>query len=448
MKRISNPTRILALALGAVLCLGLPAAAREGFGTFSKTTATLYRVEPPAVFLAGTRIGVKVTSAEPRDKPLAERLRSQLESELLSRDPRLTSAPNNPQTLIEVEILQNDSSTREEVREMTELKQVGRDAKGKAVYDNVPVNVRFTIIHCALSLAYKVSDTDKEASLDADSIQVPVEREYREGQTVPPLFALQSESLGQVIERIARRLTPTKEKVGVLLPRGSLEDLATLAQAGQWNRYLEALEGRNPSAEANAEAYRQYALGTAYEALGYAADDPGVTLKYLEQADSYYNKAIDANPGEKFFTKAYDAIFSSKQATAPLERVRTALVAYRRIKDFQESSASLQATPAGASSNAKSLGAPAAPKSIGNADVIRMVKAGLPDDVIVTAIAAAPAQAFDVSPSGLIDLSQAQVSKHLIAHIQQLAAGKPAASQPQAKKKPAPPAKRPPGTRG
>ena len=64
-----------------------------------------------------------------------------------------------------------------------------------------------------------------------------------------------------------------------------------------------------------------------------------------------------------------------------------------------------------------------------------MLHAGLEEDVIITSIKSAAATAFDVTPKGLIELSQAKASKHLIQTIQAVAGGKPPAEEA---RKPAP----------
>ena len=38
------------------------------------------------------------------------------------------------------------------------------------------------------------------------------------------------------------KLAPTKETIGVLLPKGSLENAAAFADAGLWSKYLDALD--------------------------------------------------------------------------------------------------------------------------------------------------------------------------------------------------------------
>lgn len=430
--------RTVLCAYVTVLVAGVsPAtAAKEGFGWGpTKVTASVVRVSPPAVFLMGTKVQVTARSSGSVEAGLAQRLQSQLESELLSRDSRLSAEAGKPETVVEVAILQNDQSERWEEREETETVKVGKDSKGKPIYDTRTVNVRYKVVTHAFGVSYKVTDRVKGLSLDADSLHFDFKDDFREGNDAPEKFSLEGTAIGRTVEAIARRLTPTRETIGVLLPKGSLEDLANLAKAGQWNRYLEALERKSPNPKPADDSYRQYALGVAYEALGYAADEPAETLRFLEQASLYYNQALEANPGEKFFTQAYDSFLTSKQAAAPLDRVQAALVNYRKIKDFQERYASLQEARQEEAKGGKSL---ESGDRMNNAAVIRMVRAGLPTEVILTAIQTAAAPDFDVSANGLIELSEAEVDKEIIHRVQQVATAKKSVPpKPTAKKKPA-----------
>lgn len=435
-----NPTRvILGTGFALVLLTALPAGAREGFGLLGKKTATLTRVSPPAVFLTGTKFDVRAHSAGKVDESIVQRLKSQLESGLISRDSRLTAEPGHPETLIEVTLLNENSNERWEKRQEIATRQVGKDAKGKPVFESYPVEVNFKTVTYSFGTSYKVTDATKGASLDAGSVPFNFTNSYREGQGAPEIFSLQNSAIGAVVDHITRRLTPTRESISVLLPKGSLDDLGNLATAGQWNRYLEALEKHAPLSNPSDDSYRQFALGTAYEALGYAADDPETTLKYLEQASVYYGKALESNSGEKFFSQSYDSFWSHRNVPAPLDRVKEAIVSYRRIKDFQSSQESLVASKSLESSK-PSAPAKAEPRGIDNSAVIRMVKAGLETDVILSAIDTAPHREFDTSAQGLIQLAEANVDKKIIRRIQEVAGGKKASP------KPAPAGKKKPGS--
>jgi hypothetical protein len=406
--------------------------AKEGFGMgLTKQTAALVRTSPPAVFLMGTKLRVDAANAGGH-QALAERLKSQLESELLSRDDRLTLDPAFAETLVEVTVLHNEASERWESRKEQRSRKVGEDSKGKAIYKTEEVTVKYRIVTHSFGASFRVTDLTRNASLDADTIEIPFEGSFREGADAPEVFTLENQAIAQAVDAVARRITPTREQISVLLPKGSFKDLIRLAQAAEWNRYLEAVERTAESSKPRDEAFRQYALGTAYEALGYATDEPEVTLRYLEKADLHYDKAIELHPAEKFFSKSYDNRWTSKSAMAPLERVRSSLVNYRRLKDFQDNYETMVAASDPSAAGGKSLagngggdrvaGERMAGERMDNAAVIRMVRAGLGHDIILTAIDNAESPAFDVSPNGLIELSAAEVDEKVIRRIQELAA--------------------------
>jgi hypothetical protein len=435
MEKYLHYTRAAFVALG--LCLSVAPAGAD-FG-WTKKTATLVRVSPPKVFLMGTRINVKATSQDPTNQALAEKIRSQLESTLISADSRLSADATKPEVLVDVTVLQNDYSESMSKRRETERRQVGKDAKGKPVYQDYEVMVDYKTVAYAFGAAYKVNDLVKGGSLDADTVRYELRQDYREGSGAPEKFNLEGSAAAAVVGKIVPRLTPTREKIGVLLPKGYLETYLPLGQNGLWSKYLEALSGLPENPKPSEESYRQYALGTAYEALGYAADDPDTTLKYLEQAASFYNRSIEVNPGEKFFSKPYESLFGSKTAAAPLDRVKQALGDYRRIKEFRESYEKMQVAAKSAvpAEGGKSLDRPAGgpTDAVDNAAVIQMLQSGLSEDIILTSINSAPHCHFDVSPKGLVELSQAKVSSHLIQRIQEIASkGKDAGKGKPAKK--------------
>jgi hypothetical protein len=431
-----NHARVTLLGLLAVCALAGAAIAGEGFGMLAKDFAYLQRTHPPKVFLRGTKVAVRATAQTQQLQGAADRLRSLLESEILSADSRLAVDDARPETLIEVTVVESRGEEKWETRTVLKSRKTGEDAKGKAIYTQYEDHVRYKIVTYSFSVAYKVQDSRSRSSLDADTIKRTYEQDFAEGNGAPELSSLESGMVGQVVEVIKLRITPSREQIGVLVPRGSLKDLANLAEAGLWNQYLEAVEAQPPKPKPVDEAYRQYAIGVAYEALGYATENSvDDTLKYLQQASVYYSQALQMNPGEKYFSLPYQrssfnpAAFLGRQTEraapqvypAPLDRVKSALIDYQRIKEF----ASGPERTAGAKS-ALGVGGSAAAggtASLDNAGVIEMVKAGLPEEVILTAIDDSEAPAFDVSPKGLIELSKAKVSKKVIQRIQARANG-------------------------
>jgi tetratricopeptide (TPR) repeat protein len=408
-------------ALFALLLLAAPCAfAGEGFGMMKKTV-NLTRIHPPQVIIPGTKIAVRVTSPSSEHAAAAQRLQSQLESELLGHDSRFTVEPSHPDATIDVAILQSDYREEIQHRQMVRMVENGKDSKGKMTYRQEHVTVPFKIVNYVFNASFKVHDRKGNRSLAADTINRPFKNEYQEGNGAPDATSLENDAVAYVVNDLTRRLTKTSEVVGVLLPRGSLDGAVNLANAGLWNKYLETLEKMQPLAKPADDAYRQYALGVAYEALGYGADDTDTTLKYLEQASVHYNNAVDANPKEGYFTKGYQSlIFSSKAAEAPIGRVQSALVQYQKVKEFAEATASPSRDGSGATGAKGALDGPAQ-DAVTNASVIEMLRAGLPEDVILTSIESAPRTEFDVSPKGLIQLGEAKASKKVIQRIQSVA---------------------------
>ena len=414
--------------------------AKEGFG-INKLAVQLSRARPPEVLITDTRIAIR-SSGQGQGGSFESQLIAALESELIGNDPRLRLEADHPETLIEIALLDHSIEDRWETRTVSQMVRTGTNSKGKPVYDSRQVKVRYKLITQVANVALKVSSLNQDRTQLADTVLWSYDNDYKEGRDAPAHSQLESMARAWLAQRIARRLTPTREQVGVLVPKGSFKELSNLAKSGLWGRYLEALEGRQPLPAARDEAYRQYALGLAYEALGYEAEEPLITINYLEQASLHYNSAIAQNPEEKFFTNAYEGtsfmselgssvvrVFGNdpsrsaprKRAMAPLERVQTALEQYQQTVDFAQQ----LETGFDAAVGAKDLvGEPQGGEGevvVDNAAIIDMVRAGLDDEIILTTLESAPATRFDTTPQGLIQLAKGQVSSQIIARIQTLA---------------------------
>lgn len=418
--------------------------AKEGFGMMKKLV-TLRRTNPPEVLITGTRIQTAGKGQGRETQDIAAQLATQLGSELVQHDPRLTLDAQRPQTVIEVTVLHNSFESKWENRRATRLEPAGKDSKGKQQYREVEVTVRYEVINHRFGASYTVQDLGARKTLFADSLDLSFQEDFQEGRDAPTEADRVRESVQQTIGQIIYKLTPTEEMLQVLVPKGSFEDLINLAEAGLWSRYSEAIEARPPLANPAEEAYRQYALGLSYEALGYGADSTETTLRYLEQAAQHYNSALSMNPKEDFFSKAYGGSIlgavgrsslnalrgangqepvetGRRQAPAPLQRVQLAMTKYQTLLSQGEI---LNARMDGA--GAKALGGAgteaAAPRGMTNADVISMIKGGVPEEIVLNAIDQAQECAFDTSPNGLIELSKAKAGREILKRIQAKSCG-------------------------
>lgn len=419
----------------------LPAEAKEGFGT-KKLTVKLARVRPPDVYISGTRITVRA-SPQGTYKGLELQLITALGNDLLGNDSRLTQDDERPQTVIEIAVLENNFDEGWENRTESRRVKVGTDSKGKPQYTTRLVQVRYKVIHQVFSTSYRVEDLVDGAVLDADNIVHSIDEDYREGNNAPTATQLEQDAIAKTVAEIAQRLSPTTEWIGVLLPKGSLKENGNLAKAGLWDRYLEALEGQSPRSKPRDESYRQYALGAAYEALGYSAEQPGSALSYLEQAALHYNEALRANPTEKYFIGGYKSLgllsglkdrflvaghrgspgeseSTRKRAIAPLERVKTAMAQYQKVMDYRE----FDQHRTDASEGAKALSEDDPGEVLDNEAIIEMTRAGLVDEIILTTVNSAGQNDFDVSPTGLVELAKAEVSNTVIQRLQAIASSR------------------------
>lgn len=399
--------------------------AGEGFGGLGgKTIVTLTRKNPPVVMLPATTVGVQpnVTS----ERALSERLATLVETQLLAGDKRLSAGGSAAQVLIRVGVLESAGTREWQSRTYTVTKRGGAQAT---------VVKRELVVHHKLTATYSAIHSGTRASIDSTSITLPYAATFDEGHGAPQLDEMASEALDQAASRIVGRLTFTRDALQVLLPEGSLNSLKGLAQAGAWSRYLEALEGLPARSQPRDDAYRQFALGIAHEALAYAAEDPQVALNYLEQAALLYDKAITMKPDEKYFLKGYSGDWltgvarrsglargAPAEAAAPLARVQESIARYQKIKDLNETLTNSAAKAAEAPTDAKRERAngldDTSVAALDNQAVLRMVKAGLAEDVITTAIRTSARNDFDVSSTGLITLSEGGVAAALLREMQ------------------------------
>ncbi len=435
----------LMLVVGLSLLTAGSLRAAEGFG-MSKKDVTLVRTNPPAFYIMGVELRVAAQSDVQGKANLANQVRDFVEAQLLKREQgRLKVATGPPQTQIDLNIARCDVSEEWQTRKGIERRKVGEyqeynQATGKKEtkdrYADVEVTNRYQVVQGNLTMTAKVTDSKTKENY-ADTLNVRRSNEYLDGNGAPPLSTLEDEMVRDAATQLVNKLTRTQEALQVLLPKDSLDDLGKLAEAGLWNRYQEKLESLPAKGNPKDEAYRQYALGVCYEALGYQTEDPQMTLKYLEKAAEYYNKALDAKPEEKFFSQAW------RTEMPPLQRVQSSLTQYQRLAElidkWNQSQAQVAAAEAtdgkGVDNVTISVECPE-DGVMRNCDIVKLVKAGFPDENVISMIDGATKTEFDVSAPGMIKLKDFGVSFAIITYLQKLGIKKkPAATPPAAAKR-------------
>jgi hypothetical protein len=402
---------------------------RKGFGQ-GLFEVTLTRTKPPAVYLMKTGVGVQVSSQVTRPG-VTERLAAAIESDLVSNDPRLTVQKGKPQIAITCNVTRLDTNQKVEMKTVSTYKQVRTErvynAKTKK-YDEKPVygtvsEIKNSILVTGdISLTYQARDSATGAVIDSATLNPTYRKDFPNGAGAPSTADVEQQLIQDAVLQVVQRLAPTKEPVKVQMgrPNDAIDDLNKLGQAGLWSRMLEQLEKMPPLKDRGKDAYRQYNIGVAYEAIGYESADVGAALKHLEQAQAQYAKAIEMKPDEKYFRE-------------PQTRIATAVASYttleRQIASYDRARAKPAASRAAAAPPARNAGAkpaaaappraaaprPAAAKgTFGNAEVIDLLKSGLDEENMLAAIKDAKAVSFDLSPDGLKQLLSNKVPNRII----------------------------------
>jgi hypothetical protein len=403
-----------------------PLHAREGFG-MSKRAVELDRRVPPDVLLVADTIDVRLAERSGNSAE-ARRLRDLIEEKMISYDARLTVEREQPALILTLDL--REAIVDESWKQKTEYqsRQVGTktetDSKGKTkekpVYKSVPVEVNYKDVIGSVVAEFRIVDSATEEEIHSGSSSAKWNKSYKQGDGAPMRSELEKTLIDRVASEISAKLVGAVEPIKVLIPRGSFDKLVAVAEQGNWELYLQQVESSGALKGPADEAYRQYALGVAKEALAYRATEERETLDLLQAAAEHYGNATTLNPREKLFTEGYTSFWSGAEASSPIERVQVAMVDYERLADYRAELAagrSPRRAPASASVAPAGAGG-ASPQTLTNAGVIALAKAGLADENIILAIDGAQAFAFDLSTDGLVGLAHEGVSPAVVAHMQ------------------------------
>ena len=372
---------------------------REGFG-FTKKAAEFNRTIPPAINIAGPTVTVALDRERGRTSGKAETLRQSVETAVLAGDKKLQSVPDRAdvQVLIAFDRLHSDRISQSKV-ENNYVKE--KDSNGKTREVNHPRTKYYTTVRANLAGNYRILDA-RGRVLDSGDFDRSYDEDFE--YSSPDVDRIENSLLDWAANRIAARIVPTRQRTKVILPKGSFEQFIPFAESGAWDKYLQGVESVRPLNDRASDAYREFALGIANEAVAAQTDDRREALEMLRKAAEHYRTASANNPGEKLFSERYTSIFGS--ASAPIDRAEASVNAYEAWASGPTKAPVSQAS------------ATTTPKAIRNQNIIDMTKAGLSEENILLVIDNASTTEFDTTPDGLIKLSKAGVSKNVIARMQ------------------------------
>ena len=439
----------LLLAIVAV-AFSIATAQGQGFGKAHKKV-TLQRKLPAAVRLSGTTINVKTGARDAQNTEVAQQLTTILETELLKNDPNLRIETGSAATAISC-VVTNFSVPPVQTVDKSVLSEqkMGKDLR------QVQQNEKFNRVTGSIDVAYRATSGGR--TVDSQNVSAKYAEDFEQGtgrkgdkswgdvfkkpfdkinpskntadQGQPTPSEVQQKLLHDVSTQIAARLVNTDEPVEVFLARGKLDSANKLAESGLWTRNLETLEQMTPFSSKDEDAYRLYNIGVAYEALAYQAVDAKTARKYLDEAAINYGKAIDNNPGERYFIE-------------PQRRIETALAHYKRLEEGAavakvttpdttnkpESPAPAKtrhakpsaAKPAAGTKPATETAAKPSGPPLTNEQVVKLKKAGMDEQNLIETINGAPRVDFDMSVDGELELVKNGVNGKVLSAMRQRA---------------------------
>ena len=400
-----------------VLAIGLSAEAREGFG-FKKKAVDFDRTIPPATNAGSRRVQVIVESERGGERDDARTLERYITEHILAASGTL--ADSKGEVTIDVGLDRLESHETWETYTDYERRQTGTKREwnekkekyeDKPVYTNVAVQTQRKVNDARLTGVIEIAAKNKDVT--SGSIEETYRRTFGDYDSAPAPATVEDDLLKRAAKKIAAQVVPTKERVTVLVPRASFEPLIPLAEAGQWDRYLAAVEAMPAKKNGKEEAFRQYALAIAKEALAYQKENRAEALDMLRAAKSHYETAAALNTDEELFRQGYSSLLTSTPIGAPGTRVVDSVTRYESWTGTGSAVRVASTTPVAGSSQTSA--------GMKNQTVIDLAKAGLSDENIILAIDGASQVQFDVSPDALIVLAKNGVSKNVIAHMQKKA---------------------------
>ena len=411
-------TRFIVLLIAVVAAM--PALARESFG-FAKKAVDLVRTIPPSTNAGARRVKVTVTSDRGDARDDAQTLNRYIGEAILAGAGTLADSGKAEVsvdvTLDRVESHETYDTETEYVRQQTGTKRKWNEKKQKyeeeAIYSSVPVQKSYKVVTASVSGVFDIGARNDDVA--SGSIDQQFREKYGDGESSRAPSEIEDDLLRKAATSIVAHLVPTQETVSVLLPRSTFEPFIPLAESGAWDRYLASVEGVPANRNLKDEAYRQYALAVAKEALAYQAEDRKKALEMLTRARAHLELAISSNGSEELFRKGYVSLLSSGQIGVPTSRLNDSVARYEKwISGGSVRVASREPVP---DYEPEPEPAPSV-EGMRNDTVIELAKAGLSDENIKLAIDGAERTAFDVSPNALIALAKGGVSKGVIAHMQ------------------------------
>lgn len=266
----------------------------------------------------------------------------------------------------------------------------------------------YKIITFMLEASYKVVRTRDKYVYFADNVALPYKNEFQVGvQSAPGKSEIEDGLMNLVIKAILARLSNTEETHKVrLMGKDDLSRYARLAQGGQWAEYINSISSLpkaklDKTGQSEFEGDRHYNLSVAYESQFYEKmwSDYSSAEGFFSLADTEIRDAQKFDPREREYVNAQTRLLQGKKY---FDTIRERFPRSNTVGQKQP-----QTTAGGEKVSA-----------ITSEDVIKMLRGGVSEDIIINQINGAKVKRFDTSPGTIILLHEAGASPDLIKLIQ------------------------------
>jgi hypothetical protein len=348
----------------------LLASAGPGFGTIKKRSITLQVRQPASVRLAHTSIGFKGSSTNPEYAAVQGSLLATLETELVSNEKTLVKKENPAEAewILELKVTGFSTpppQTRSQVSGGTTLTSVTWNGSLNASYQVLDHSGH---VHDANNVSYNYN---KEADSGTKSIfSLPkIGKKSQEGTVPHSPEDVKQILLHEVVRQIASNLGNTSHPVEAQVAGGEdhMNRAAVFLDQRLWQRALDELQGMTPFPKEEEEAYRQYDLGLAFEALAYDSKTSEEQRTNVFKAAEYYDKALEMDRKEKYFVET-------------AARIKDSIARYKAFDTMQEED------------QKRKSGAPQVRqlKTLHATEVVDLYSSGVPEEQILELIRESP----------------------------------------------------------
>jgi hypothetical protein len=238
--------------------------------------------------------------------------------------------------------------------------------------------------------------------------------------------------------KVANRIVPVDQEFVAVLPLDKeFAQIREMAKSDRWGDVQESTEKMGQLQGAR-ESFRLYTLGLSYEAMAYReAGRPGEAAELLNKGSKYYDDARKLEPREREFLLAQIRVQDSLDHYLEIQHyLKKAPITAAPTRPAEKAQPTTQTAQ-----NGQQRADADRENTANNAALIEMMRANMPEAVLVTFVQTAADPKFDVSANGLLQLARASVPAKVIEAVQKrMAPPAPAAAAP--KRAPTPPSKK------